>query len=86
MHLSMVSRGEGGWAGVGILIRLSSPREWLLTLWSSPRVRIFHFSLSLSRGQEVLTLAYIPGRQGTSCFVSRWRRLLMLFRKKRHVI
>ena len=52
--------------GVGILIRHSSPRERLLTLWTSPRVRIFDFSLSLSRGREVLTVAYIPGRQGTT--------------------
>ena len=72
---------RGGGAEVGILIRHSSPREWLLTLWTGPRVRRFDFSLSLSRGREVLTVAYIPGRQGTSCtcFVSRWRRLLMLF-------
>ena len=42
----MLSRGEGGGAGVGILIRHSCPREWLLTLWTRPRVRIFDFSLS----------------------------------------
>ena len=51
MHLSMLSRGEGGggggWAAVGILIspviRHSCPREWFLTLWTRPRVRIFDF-------------------------------------------
>ena len=47
MHLSMLSRGEGRRAGLAILIKHSSPREWLLTLWIRPRVRIFDFSLSL---------------------------------------
>ena len=48
MHLSMLSRGEGR-AGLGILIRHSYPREWLLTLRTRPRVRIFDFSLSRGR-------------------------------------
>ena len=47
----MLSRGEGGWAGVGILIRHSCSREWLLTLWIRPRMLIF--DLSLSRGRAV---------------------------------
>ena len=50
MHLSMLSRGKGGGvAGLGILIRHSCAREWLLTLWTRPRVRIFDFSLSRGR-------------------------------------
>ena len=47
------------------------PEGVALTLWTGPRVRIFDFSLS--RGQAVLTIAYIPGRLGISCFVSRWQ-------------
>ena len=40
----------GNWrGGGGILIRHSCPREWLLTLWTRPRVRIFDFSLSRGR-------------------------------------
>ena len=77
MHLSMLSQGEGGRAGGGgILIRHSCPRELLLTLWTHPRVRIFDFALS--RGRAVLTVAYIPGRLGMGCFVSRWWRLLIV--------
>ena len=64
MHLSMLS------GGVLILIRHSCPRDWLLTLWTRPRVRIFDFSLS--GGRAVLTVACIPGRLGTSCFISSW--------------
>ena len=41
--------GGGGAGGGGILIRYSIPREWLLTLWTRPRVRIFDFSLSRGR-------------------------------------
>ena len=35
---------------MGILIRHSCPREWLLTLWTRPRVRIFEFFPFLGSG------------------------------------
>ena len=70
MHLSLLSQGEGGGQGW----------EWLLTLWPCPRVQIFDFSLS--RGRAVLTVTYIPGRLGMSCFVSRLRRLLIFVQEE----
>ena len=47
--INVIPGGEGGRAGVGILMRHSCPREWLLTLWTRPWVRIFDFSLSRGR-------------------------------------
>ena len=42
MHLSMLSRGEGGGAGgVGDFDKAFMPEGVALTLWTRPRVRIF---------------------------------------------
>ena len=55
--------GRGGGRGLGILIRHSSPREWLLTLWIRPRVRIFNFSLSLSGVGKFFVVVLIYSRK-----------------------
>ena len=52
--INVLPGGRGAGAGVGIFIRHTWPRKWLFTLWTRPRVRIFDFSLSLSRGRAVL--------------------------------
>ena len=46
----MLSRGEGeGAGGGGDFDKAFLPEEWLLTLWTRPRVRIFDFSHSRGR-------------------------------------